>query len=379
MFYMRPDQRQSLDLLEQRSFRDYCVAMHYDPSAHASLLLAAAKADWQRFMTTLQETATNPEAAQSIANPYLSATSWVDYKRLQIADDVDRVAAYITPLRYSLPIDWAYLEQVASEAKIPIPRIADPLTLAAFLKEIPHALIYGVELNAFVTRDRSIGDLPAVFVYEHLMAAVEVFLDIILKQVIGVNPRGNATVVDESLWGELGRSDPFVQALRGAIDMVLLRSDSALIDSSLALSHSSSRFHAMSRFVFLGAGDFVRLHEYGHLLMGHLRYRPRPALELLADRFAMSVLASECSDTSGSTFWARLGAIGALVVLMVCDLIEGLPIDTHPPARARIRALLRDATPESLWLRWHVRAMLAISRNTLQVAYGANAVSAPVR
>jgi len=368
MFNLTANERNALHRLEMESFKRYCRLIDVEPIEYEAYLLATLKSEWRRWRDVMEVTArTRPGAAEEYVRRYEGAQTFWEYKRVEVIDHVERIVENIRPLVPALPINWTYLGNIARRFGATVPKEGDVDSLAALLRELPHVQTYEIEMNAFVTAHSPIGTLPAVFVYEHLMVTLDVFLQTVLAQVIVRTPHGTAFVVDESLWDLRGRNEAFVAGLRSVVEMLLGRTGAAVLDERLLLSHASPELFNVSRAIGYGAGEFVRLHEYAHLLLGHLELPAGPQLELAADRFAYDVI--DASDES-IAFWARLGAIGALVAFVLVEVIERRISDTHPPALARIKALLHKADRETAWLRWHVVAMLAVCCETLQREYG---------
>src|SRR5205807_9264812 len=159
-----------------------------------------------------------------------------------------------------------------------------------------------------------------------------------------------------------------------ALEMVLARADRGAFESARLLSKSWPDVQLDCRFMFMGAATFARLHEYGHLLMGHLEKPQRHALEYEADAFAYKVLTEASRGISGGYFGSfpvKVGAISLLVMLLLIEAIEKhLPSPTHPSAAHRIMALLQDESRESATLLFYVEAILAICKTTIESHYG---------
>jgi hypothetical protein len=90
----------------------------------------------------------------------------------------------------------------------------------------------------------------------------------------------------------------------------------------------------------LGSGSvgMVWLHEFGHLLQGHLHSPESHQIELDADRFAFTLYAHVWAANPNGIWYC----LGALTVLVVIDIIETVnrieETKSHPSARRRLSA-----------------------------------------
>lgn len=365
-------QQERLRELERRSFYEYCERMGYDPSQHEAAILNLAKQELRRILETAeQRLGRAPTAAQIHAQILLATPDWWSFKRLQRKAELEALAGHIAGLESTLPINWDYLGGIAREFNLDPPQASSPRSLCSFLSAIPHVCRYGTRFNAFVGRETLIDGLPCICVYEQLIAAAEAFLDVVMRQVLRPSGAGRVSVVDENQWERIGSQPAFRAACRSAIEMVLARTDVAVNEADHTLSGSWPEMQLQWLLMSSGAADFVRWHEYGHLLMGHLLSEPGHSLEFEADHFAYEVVANSYAKTAGASFWSKVGALGVLVMILLIELIEQRPPSkTHPPAQKRIAALLRDGKDESINLFIHLQAMLGVCRRTVETDYG---------
>jgi hypothetical protein len=131
-------QRDALNQLEQKSFRDYCSRMGYDPNQHERHLLQAMKDKTRHLLATGREqNLPGSSDLDAVVRQDLEEINWWQYKRRQIKTDVETAASDLADCAHVVPIDWGYLERLASRIGLKPPNQSVPATLAAFLNEIP--------------------------------------------------------------------------------------------------------------------------------------------------------------------------------------------------------------------------------------------------
>jgi len=87
-----------------------------------------------------------------------------------------------------------------------------------------------------------------------------------------------------------------------------------------------------------GTSGFVALHEFGHLLMGHLEKPYVPSLELEADSFAAKTLVNVAKDRYELS-WIAFGLATIFNILEMIEVLNENTLETHPKAAERLAAL----------------------------------------
>jgi hypothetical protein len=369
---LAPSLRQSLKDLEEHSFREYCQKMGFSPKEHERLLLRIAKEEIETIlrMSGVDNPATISQIREEIKE-LLSATDWWEFKRLQIKSQAESVAGAIAKRAPSLPIDWVYLKSVSNELGIPSPTPRNTKSIISFVLAVPHLQVYGTEFNAFVSKETTL-DLPCVSVYEHLIVAIEHFLDVVMNAIIQITREGKASVAEPTVLRERGRNSSFVKACSECLDMILCRRDVVVHDNNLCISRSLPEMQLPFRLMAGGATDFVWNHEYGHLLMGHLLLGASHKVEFEADMFAWKTLSSRYDDHDSAPFWYLLGGLSLLTVLTIVELIlKDDPSPTHPSAQSRLNVILSHiGKPESSHFLMYLLAILMVCEETVAQAFG---------
>ncbi|HXU40299.1 MAG TPA: hypothetical protein VN937_28335 [Blastocatellia bacterium] len=367
---LTPKQRAAVSKLERDSFAEHCRRFNYSPAEHERSLLAQSK-DELRVMLSIQNRGDKdlPQEVIEATRDYLGAPDYWTYKRLQNRDEVMDAATDIAAIAPSLPINWPYVHNVAREYGIALPVAQQPDSIVSFVTSIPHIVFFGNEFDAFVTRLKMLDDVPAVCMFEQLIASTTDFIDVVMMRVLVQKSESEVDIAEQERWDTIGKDAAFVENLGGAIDMILARRDWVSHPSNFLLSRSGPQMPLSASLMFMGAADFVRRHEYGHLLRGHLNQPQHPRIEFEADNFAMTVMASK--ELYGASFWYKAGAIAVIVMLMIGEAIDGpSPAGTHPHARDRLAALLSRDSDENLMLFGVAQAILGICRPTLASTYG---------
>jgi hypothetical protein len=369
---LSPQQRAAVARLERDSFAEHCRRLNYSPTEHERYLLTQCK-DEIRFTlsTQYQRDKALPKAVVEANRDFLAAPDYWTFKRLQNRDEVIDAATDIAAVAPSLPINWPYVHSVAREYAMELPIAKKPDTVVSFVASIPHIVFFGNDFNAFVQRQELLDGLPAVCMFEQLIAGTAGFLDVVMKRVLVRKSDSIVDIAPRERWDAIGEDAEFVDHLGGAIELILARRDCAVHPADFLLSRSGPDMQLSASAMFWGAADFVRRHEYGHLLRGHLRQPQHPRIEFEADRFAMTLIESKSLYNSGASFWYKVGAISVIVMLIIVETIEGpAPAGTHPLARERLAALLSRGTDADLTLFQVAQAILGVCRATLATKYG---------
>lgn len=369
---LSPKQRAAVSKLERDSFAEHCRRLNYSPTEHERYLLARCK-DEVRFTLSTQYQRDNalPKAVIEANRDLLAAPDYWTFKRLQNRDEVIDAATDIAAAAPSLLINWPYVHSIAREYDMALPTPQDHDSIVSFVTSIPHIVFFGNDFNALVTRQQSLDGLPVVYMFEQLIAGTAGFLDVVMTRVLVRTSDSTVDIAEHKCWDAIGEDSEFVEHLGDAIELILARRDWAAHPSDFLLSRSDPDMQLSASVIFMGAADFVRRHEYGHLLRGHLRQPPHPRLEFEADNFAMTLVASKNLYDAGAGFLYKVGAIAVIVMLIIVEAVQGpAPAGTHPPARERLAALLSSGSDVDLALFRVAQAILGICRATLATRYG---------
>lgn len=373
------EQAAALAQAEQDSFALHCLRLGYDPAIHQSEVLRRLQDAAERRIEEIGDCVKDPAGSHFLKERLreLEAEArhckdlW-SYRRLWERQTVGDAAVEIVQRSESLSIHWRYLERVATRFGLPIPSPSAPTKLADFITAVPCLFLFGHECNASVAERRWAHGLPVVCIDELLRVASQGFLDVVMKQVFVSTETLSAEVVKPSAWSTIGSDPSFMKECSTAIDLALGRRDVAFHDPGMLLSRSWPSSQLSCSVMFSGATTFARLHEYGHLLMGHLDMAHDPQLELDADRFAMTVLAGTYAKQRPDVVaWYELGAIGLLVMFAIFEAIDcGSPSRTHPPAMQRLYCVTAGRDKGVGWEFDVALTMLGVCQRTVEQTYG---------
>lgn len=336
-------QLQEVSRLERDSFVCHCRRVGCNPVEYEQLQLTTAT----RNLRELIKVHKDPELAKILfreTEELLNAPDFWTFKRLQKERETQGIVRHICDNAHTLPIAYLYLARLCNQLNISTPRSDDSSSLSTFLDSIPVVILFDLTFNAFVDEKILVdGVIPCVCMYDQLIVASDVFIDVVLAAAISTTS-GMAAPTEQSRCRELGSQPSFQEELKQCIDLVLGISERVDLKYDDLLRSNPDMllpFMIMSG----GASRFVWYHEYGHLLMGHLAVGACHEVEFAADRFAWFLMNHQFDKTSIAAFWNFLGA---LVVMLIIGLLEKIfdvsESKTHPPARSRMQALLATLT-----------------------------------
>jgi hypothetical protein len=346
--------------------------LNCDPISLEAFLLSRSKEELRISIEAVEKAnGRSFPAMWNEAKEALESNDWWAFNHLKHTIVVKHLFDQIVTSASTLPIDWEYLGGIAREFELTTPSPSSPESLRKMLWSIPHIYQYINDFNAFVGRETLIGNLPCVCIYENLLTASQFFLDIVMRQVLRLDSPYKAELLAVDELENVGSQPGFITVCRSVFDMILGRKEWASIEPSYLLSRSWPEMQLPCHLMFFGATDFVRLHEYGHLLRGHLLKQQTYDIEFQADEFAFNAGGSIYAKLRGASIWSKIGAMGILTIIAFIEMIEHHSSSkTHPLAQQRLIALTRSGGEESHILFIYVQAMLCVCRKTIESEYG---------
>jgi hypothetical protein len=328
------------------SFNNFCKLFGISPENHQKYLLEGAKSELLHFYKQIGR-ANNSNVNDLIGeDPLLAAKSWFEFKETQSNIELDGIVSRIVELSDSLPIEHSYLSNISYGYGAPNYREGDKQSLLRLLRKVPHVSLYGLDFNAFV--DNTIeNNIPFVGIYEQLITLSKLFIDLVIPIAMSDDGRGKIAPTTTSECLRRGSSTKFMESLKSCLDAARGNVPFAVYNEDILLSQSNPNMHLSFSFMVTGGLDWVRFHEYGHLLRGHLQQRQSHQLEYEADEFGFILIASESSQLLGidgkkDILW--LYVVGCFLVLLLLACMESIddekPSPTHPLAKQRIIKLL---------------------------------------
>lgn len=372
MLRLTPTQKARLRARELKSFLRACRRQGYDPDERREMLLEFTKADLRRFLDSVR--ATDEPAAREFEESMRSIFEADDYFTASELLFEDQRKALIEDLVITaprLPINFAYLKELARQIGLREPTPEDPSSLEQFLLSIPTIILFDLEFNAFVNRDTLIDSIPCVSIYDPLLITLDAFSDLILPAIISFHPDGTVDPATPEQVTAYASNPDFQDACSSCLEVIFGQTDRPLTPTyDLLMSHKSTQWHRHQALVLTGAHYFVNYHEYGHLLMGHLAIPPSWRVEYEADYFANTMIARGPQTKPGQE-WKAIGAILTIVLLAIIEAKYPVTSNTQPPASLRLKMFI-DCWGEPLRTvyRDYARAIALACNETLMTRWG---------
>lgn len=250
------------------------------------------------------------------------------------------ITTHISENRTILPVDYEYVSNLCT--KIGLKHLTEKTSngIEDFLRVVPTVSLFDLEFNAFV-ESRTIVDreIPCIAAYLQLLSSCEIFIDTVLPLCLNIHTKRGSLFKNPQESKEAASNLTVKDLLKRVFALLLARTDSIEYDYKMSLRSNPMMvipFQLMSR----GAVNFVWYHEFGHLLMGHLKIGPCHDVEFSADLFAWELCKRHYDTELIEGFWNLLGAIIVLITISCLEEFEGRYSETHPDAISRIDALL---------------------------------------
>lgn len=298
------------------------------------------------------------------------ARDFWEARRLLVESNRASMAADLVDVAPKLPINYTYLKPIAGALRVPAPSPHDPASLMRFLLAVPELGRFDMRFNAFLEGESLIDAIPAICIYEQLLAVLKGFIDLVVPAIMSRRTSSSVDPARELLAEARGNRWLFRRSCKGVLNSLFCESDHALTFAPWMLlsrqSHSRVLLHLAT---VSGAQDFVYYHELGHLLMGHLAKGPSQRVEFEADQFARLVVGNTHTANEGAYGWRVVGAVIPLVLLAVLDVKAGnfSGSSTHPPSRERVLAFARSfKEPNASLILAYARGIAAVCNPALE-------------
>jgi|GEM_PF-5433039 len=193
-----------------------------------------------------------------------------------------------------LPINWGY---VHGELMLSIfdllpglatsmydeEKIIDPLE--TIFRLIPRVGYFNLDFNIFLTGNSKILGLPGICIYNHLYNVVTMFIDNVAWLMFMAESSDEIKMrTEKDIDTRLTAMGSFALLhIRNCLNALLCR---RLICTAVPFEYHDVSFMRHIEFIQAFGCSLIKYHEYGHLLMGHIKAKPSKKLEYNADRFA---------------------------------------------------------------------------------------------
>ncbi len=217
-------------------------------------------------------------------------------------------------------------------------------TIKGLVDNIPNPILFDLEFTGYVSHIHKLGEVPVLYVYPHLLECLNDFIDIMLECL--TVPRTDGTGFKwrpQQSFDQLLDSPPALANLTTVIHRIRGKTPLSIILPAASFSNSSHGQDLMSVVVLNevrnGAKRFVKFHEYGHLLFGHLERENSADLEHEADFFAASVI-FQAEETHGELHWW-----GISILFSIFAFLENFDVTNEndlPKANERLKQIIHQ-------------------------------------
>ena len=370
-------QLQTLFSYEQASFANLCSKLNMKQVEVESLMLQDLKQTFVQIFDDLQNmTIGNIELPDDLKRVLNISDFWemnrfvVALRKNEIVQDIlvaiestfDNDEINVT----KLPINWQYwMDLIRNKVNPTFGRLGKSYSIEQTLNTIPHLCLFTNEYNAFLSGKYKLGPVPIICVPVLLEQINYQFLNILAPLIVSKDDSGVFGPTSKDEVQTKAKDQGFIRTCKGFFKVVFGNTLKYVVDPAVqTMAERGLEERIILDLMVSSANKFVWLHEYGHLLQGHLERQPAPKLELEADRFALFMIALASKRitmvTGQISQFILIGVIYLLIIIWVIEK-KGKIVDseTHPPAVERLMYLLEKSTQlEELYARNILAALL---------------------
>jgi hypothetical protein len=342
-------QRAMLQDLERASFDEYCRTARKDSAAYASFLSRVLTNEINTELPLYE--AAPPSLREHFTNIVNSNDLFEQMRLVENHANQTRLDHVIRGSPREM-LNYDYLSSLANTLRLPIPHRGDDNSLRLLLDSVPLRLFWQNEFQAFVRHETLLDDIPCICAFQTISVSMKALAHLVATAVVRLGDPFPVVIECAGLCND----DSFKADCRAVVSAILGKGD---LHIPLNRRHASENMRnpvrvAIYGSLVAGACDFVWLHEYGHLVMGHLLTPQSHKIEFEADSFASVTMfraVEKFPKYEGlaeddrkfmiefdRTFYL-LGAALSLTVLCMFDLFDPRESLTHPAGMARVRNL----------------------------------------
>ncbi len=354
MSQLTRQQEETLRDLEMVSFNEFCSRIKKDSTSYAKQLSDVLIGELNRVIHL-----SGDGIPQSGTDHLRNAIQQTDiFGQLKIVEDHAN-GTRLTHIVGGAPrqmLNYRYLQSLAESMRLPVLSPGDDNALRALLDSVPLRLIWDNNFNAFVTGETLLDNIPCVCVYHTITSGLKSLAAVVATAIIELGDPFPIIIRCK----EIRHENSFKADCRKALQSILGEGDLLV---PLSEQHVFGSQDQMQMYIYTsiiaGAFDFVWLHEYGHLLLGHLLEEASHRVEFEADEFAAATMFSAVEkfpkfETLRATqpevveelvqlerkfyLW---GAALSLSVMCLFDLFQESESPTHPPGKARVKNIAK--------------------------------------
>jgi hypothetical protein len=219
----------------------------------------------------------------------------------------------------------------------------DKLKIKEYLESIPTLLSFDLKFNGFIKVNKKLNNLAFVCVYQHLYKCLEVFIDnVALMACVEINSNVFDFAKDIPT-NSVDFDKKVEQNLKNSFDMLFgINADAEMYETKTLTF--SQRYPDLFNSTIILSERFVWYHEYGHLLLGHLRIGACHKIEFEADEFAFSVINKVTKESNNNQIvgWTIRGIILLFVLFEIIEKYHNINDSySHPTSRERLNTIFK--------------------------------------
>lgn len=337
---------------ERKRFGDYCRLLKMDPAESERIIIKGIKKELQ-YVLSKRDTSYSRDAVE-LFQVLQQRNDLFEIKHVISALTRDRHIRRIMDILPELNINTSYINGLAVLFHISgnDTEVLFTESLKNLLYGIPLVHLFDLQFNAFVKGQSEIAGFPCICVYETLKTVTHSFSDLVLPIIIKDE---NGFELNSREFAKWDYENPiFKFGLGNCLGMLQGDEIFGIEMGPNVTSHKMKFGYIYHDFITSGAQDTVWYHEFGHLLLGHLKVRECHEIEYGADAFAFHLIPKRNSNHPEENLCRWIGAGLLFVLLAVQELLLQLGYSkSHPPAISRLSKMLicaRENMPNSKYL-----------------------------
>lgn len=203
------------------------------------------------------------------------------------------------------------------------------------LLKAPSPILFDLEFDGFVGKHKELG--VSLSIYPHLFQVVNYACDILIRIAFQKTNRMLVFRTESELM-EIVEADFVVEALLSLANWASGMAFSARFSND-ALSSASYGTHFDVLTAANAGKNFVRFHEFSHLLFGHLGKAPSQLLETEADLYAAAVTFLASGRHDGAQVMASIGVAAVFGVFQILEDLGVTDLESHPTSASRVKKI----------------------------------------
>ncbi len=197
---LTPEQENQRRSIEERSFRSLCKQVGCDPLQRQVELLRLMEKEFRSSENLAPPDQGSPlwELNRRLRASFQAGDFW-EARRLLVESNRASMAVDLVSVAPKLPINYLYLKTVAGALRVPPPSPRDPASLMRFLLAVPEVGRFDMRFSAFLEGESLIDTIPAICVYEQLLAVLKGFIDLAVPAIMNHCAPGSVDPASEAL------------------------------------------------------------------------------------------------------------------------------------------------------------------------------------